>query len=380
MRKDYLFTPGPTMVPPEVLLAMAQPVIHHRTAQFSAVFEEVNEGLKYLFQTTQPVLTFAASGTGAMEAAVANLLRSGEKALVVRGGKFGERWAEICQRYGIETVNIDIEWGRAVSPGEIEEALAREKGIKVVFTTHCETSTAVRTDIEAIARITRERDVLLVVDAVSALGAEELRFDAWGIDAVVSGAQKGIMLPPGLAFIALSERAQLKAQQGDLPNYYFSIPKALKSLEKQQTPYTPAVSLIIGLRVALGMIRDEGLENVWKRHALLAEATRAGLEALGLKLFSKAPSNVVTAFEVPEGIEAGRLRAVMRERYGANIAGGQAQLKDKICRIAHLGYMTESDTLLVLNTLELALRELGYACERGAASAAAVRVFESGKG
>ncbi|NPA15532.1 MAG: alanine--glyoxylate aminotransferase family protein [Deferribacteres bacterium] len=366
MKKNYLFSPGPTPVPPEVSLAMAQPILHHRTNQFTEVFEEAREGLKYVFQTERDVLILASSGTGAMEAAVANLFSPGEKAVCVRGGKFGERWAEICESYGVVPVNIDVEWGEAVKVEDVAKALDENPDVKAVLWQASETSTGVKHPTEELAALCRERGVLSVVDGITAVGVFDVKTDDWGLDVVVSGSQKAFMLPPGLAFITLSERAWEAAEGSKCPRYYFDLKKELKNQQKGQTAYTPAVSLIIGLRESLKLIKDEGLENVFKRHALLARATREAMKAIGLELFSKSPSEAVTAVKVPPGIDGAKIPKLLRDKYGVVIAGGQAKLKGKIFRLSHMGYVTRFDMVLAISAVEGILKELGYSFELGA--------------
>lgn len=365
MKKKYLLTPGPTPLPPEVTQALSRPMIHHRTAEFSGIFGEACEGLKYLFQTEEDVFTFTASGTGAMEAAVINLLSKGDKAIVVEGGKFGERWTKICKAFGIEVIPISLQWGEAVSPSEIERLLKENTDVKAVFTTLCETSTGVKTDVRSIAQVTAKTGAVLVVDAVSGLVAMELKMDEWGIDAVVVGAQKGMMLPPGLAFIALSKKAWKLVETSNLPKFYFDLKAYKKSIEKTDTPYTPSVSLIVALNEAVKMMKEEGIDDIWKRHALLAEATRAAVKALGLELFASEPANAVTSVRLPEGMDGVKLYKIMKDEIGVQAAGGQAQLKGKIIRIAHLGYMDASDVILCISALETALAKMGYPVEAG---------------
>jgi len=390
--KNYLLTPGPTPVLPEALEAMARPIIHHRTPQFQAILKEVAKGLKYVFQTQNDVLIFSSSGTGAMEGAVASLLSPGDKAVVVRGGKFGERWGELCASYGIEFIPIDVEWGKAVSPEAIKEILEKdgpritpvrrspkdeggnhESRIKAVYTTLCETSTGVATDIEAIARITKDYEAVLVVDAISALGAVPLKTDEGGVDVVVAGSQKGLMIPPGLSFVSLSDKALALARKSSLPKYYFNFLSYKKSIEKNDTPYTPAVNLIIGLNEALKKIRKDGFENVLNQHRRHAQAVRGAVEALGLALFAPdSYSDAVTAVKVPEGIDGVKLVKTMRDKYGVAIAGGQAQLKGKIFRIATMGYISVEDLKVGISTLETVLGEIGYKFDKGAG----VKAFE----
>lgn len=370
MKKYLLMAPGPTAIPHQVLLAMARPVIHHRTPEFRAILKEVNEGLKYLFRTKNPVVTLSASGTGAMEAAVVNTLSRGDRALVVRGGKFGERWGDLCEAYGVEATRIDVEWGHAVDPEEIKKALDENPDIRAVFTTLCETSTCVRNDIEAIGKIVAGTPAILVVDAVSGLCAEELRTDEWSVDIVVTGSQKALMLPPGLAFASISPKAEALIKSSDLPKFYLSFAKALKSLEKDDTPFTSAVSLIYGLRESIALLKEEGLENVVARHARLANATREAARALGLGLLARVPSNVATAMVMPDGIDAEELRKILSADMNITVAGGQESLKGNVIRVAHLGYCSESDTITTVSAIEMALRKLGHDCELGAGVAA----------
>ena len=376
MRKSYLLTPGPTPLPPEVLQAMAQPIIHHRTPQFQAILKEASEGLKYVFQTTQDVFILASSGTGAMEAAVANLLSPSDTAIIVEGGKFGERWTEICKSYGITPEIITVEWGNAVDPQEIAQRLKANPKIKAVFTTLCETSTGVTADIAAIGRVIKDTDAVLVVDAISGLGAIDLKTDAWGCDAVISGSQKGLMLPPGLGFICLSPKAWKKVEESKCPKYYLDLKKARKALEKTDTPFTPALTLIIALNVSLKMIKQDGLENVFLRHKKMADATRAAIKALGLALFAPtAASDAVTAANVPAGIDGEKLVKTMRDTYGVTIAGGQDELKGKDFRIAHMGFIEEFDIIAGISCLEKVLAQMGYKFTLGAGVKAAEEVF-----
>lgn len=377
MKKNYIMAPGPTPVPEDVLLEIAKPIIHHRTPQYQDIFKKANEGLKYLFKTENDIFTFASSGTGAMEAAVVNILSSGDKAIVARGGKFGERFSEICTAYGIEVIPIDVEWGRPVGPDIIKEKLAENKGAKAVFATFCETSTGTKNDIESIGKVVSASDAVLIVDAISGLGADDLRTDDWKLDIVCAGSQKGMMLPPGLAFISISKKAMDMVQKSKLPKYYFDFKSYKKSLDKNDVPWTPAVGLVRGLCKSMDMIKTEGIENVLARHARLANATRAAAKALGLELFSVSPANSVTAIKVPQGVDGQNLVKTARNKYGVTIAGGQAHLKGKIFRIAHLGYMIEFDTLTGIAALEIVLKELGYKFNIGSGMSAALKVFTS---
>jgi len=374
-KKYYLMSPGPTSIPHEVSLEEAKPIVHHRTAAYEEIFTRVNEDLKYLFQTQNDVFTFASSGTGAMEAAVANLLSAGDTALVVRGGKFGERWGEICKVYGVEFIPIDVEWGCAVTPTEIEDKLKQNPNIKAVFTQLCETSTATLMPIEEIGKVVAKTNACLVVDAVSGLGVDEFRMDEWQVDVVAVGSQKGLMIPPGLAFISLSPKAWEMAKNSTLPKFYFSLEAAKKALKKGQTPYTPAVSLIYGLRKALDLIKQETIEQVWKRHRLLAEATRAGITALGLKLLSKSPANGVTGAFGPGENDGGTI-IKKYQQLGITVAEGQDSLKGKIFRIAHMGYADTFDVITAISALEMILMEMGYKFEIGRGVRAAEEVIQ----
>lgn len=367
MKKNYLFTPGPTMVPPEVALAEAQPMIHHRTPQFSQIFYEVSEDLKYLFQTkTGEVFTLMSSGTGAMEACVANVLSKGNKALVVVSGKFGERWAELCKCFGIETITIDVENGKAVNPADIDVALKKTKGINVVFTTQCETSTGVVHDIKSISPIVKGHGALLVVDAITGIGVHQLLMDEWNIDVAITGSQKGCMMPPGLAFVCVNSSAWGVIEKTDLPRYYWDFRKMRKNLKDKTTPFTPAVSLVMAMKTALEMIKKEGIENVWKRHARLANATREGAKAIGLELFAGAnSSNVLTAIKAPKGIDVDKIIKKLRDETGVTFTGGQDEMKGKMIRIGHMGYVNDFDVIIAIAALEKGLHEAGYAVELG---------------
>ena len=377
MEKKYLFSPGPTMLPPEVLLKMAGPIMHHREPEFEKIFSEIREGLKYLFQTKNEVMIFTSSGTGAMEGSVSNLLSKGDKAIVVRGGKFGERWGEICKAYGIEFIPIDVEWGQAVDVKRIAEILESDPLIRAVYTQASETSTGVRHPIREIAEVVkRYENTLVVVDAITGIGVFSIPMDEWGVDVVISGSQKAMMLPPGLAFAALSDKAWKFVERSNLPKYYFDFKKELKSSKKNQSAYTPAISLFVGLRESLRMIRQEGLEAVFRRHEKLAEATRAAVRALGLQLYAPdSPSNALTAVKIPEGIDGEKLKELFFEKYGITVAEGQDRAKGKIIRIAHLGYYERLDMVMVISALEMLLKEMGYPFELGKGVKAAEEIL-----
>jgi aspartate aminotransferase-like enzyme len=373
--KRYLLAPGPTPIPPEVLQAMAVPIIHHRAPEFEALFAEVRRDLRLLFQCKNDVLMFAASGTGAMEGAVVNTLSPGDVAVVVRGGKFGERWGEICQAYGVRVEPIDVPYGKSVDPAAVAAALQRQPGAKAVFATHSETSTGALHDIPALAAIVRGTPSLLVVDAITSLGVMDVPTDAWGVDIVVAGSQKAVMLPPGLAFAAVSDKAWARVAESRLPKYYFNFAAERKAIEKNQSAYTPAVSLVVGLRESLRLLLAEGLPNVFARQERLARATRAGVQALGLELFADNPSPACTAVKAPAGIDGGAIVKGFRQR-GITIAGGQGSMKGKIFRISHMGYVDAFDVVTALGALELVLADLGYPVQFGEGVRAAQQILQ----
>jgi aspartate aminotransferase-like enzyme len=375
VKKNYMFTPGPTMVPHEVLLAEAAPMIHHRTAQFSRIMAEVADGLKKLFGTAEDVYTIMGSGTAAMEAAVANVCSPGDKVLCASGGKFGERWVELCTAYGCGVVEIELEWGKSLTVEQAEAVLKEHPDARALYVTHSETSTGALTDVEAIARLTRASQTLLAVDTITGVGVHPFRMDEWGVDIAVSGSQKGCMTPPGLAFIAVSPRTWRAVEACTSPRYYLDLAAMKKNWEKTTTPFTAAVSLIRALHKSLEMIFEEGLDAVYARHERLAKASRAAVQALGLKLVAESPANGVTAVYGPEGMDTGKLINLMRDKYGVTMAGGQSGLKGKIVRIGHMGYVSEEDLLVGIGTLEKALKELGYEFEAGAGLQAAQGVL-----
>jgi serine---pyruvate transaminase len=359
MLKRRLFTPGPVEVPPRVLLAMARPPLHHRTAEFETLLGRTAERLAAVFGTSRPVLILAASGSGGMEAVVTNLARRAEPAAVVRAGKFGERWGEILAAHGVPVVPLDVEYGKAPAPEALDALLARHPAVQLVFLTHSETSTGVLVDLEGLARVTRARGCLVAVDAVTSACAHSIRMDEWGLDAVVSGSQKGFMLPPGLAFVALSAAAVERLERGDLPRFYFDLAAALSALAKRSTPFTPAVSLVAGLAEALDMIAEEGLGEVIARHARIGSAARSAIGALGLDIFPERPSNVVTVMRNPAGLDGDRVRQELEERFGVKIAGGQGSMKGRILRLGHLGYYDATDLFGALSALERVLLDAG---------------------
>ncbi len=376
MKKYQLMAPGPTPVPSEVLLAMAQPIIHHRTPEYEALFVEVRAGLKRLVQTSQEVIPLACSGTGAMEAAVANTLSAGDTVAVVTAGKFGERWLELCRAYGLEVVELKAPYGETVPAERVAEALKVTPAIKAVLAQHSETSTGVLHDVRSYAAVTRGTDAILIVDAVSSLGIANLEMDAWGVDVMVSGSQKGLMLPPGLGFCALSDKAWARNKTSRLPKYYFDLAAERKTVVKNEAHFTPAVSIVIGLRIVLDMLQREGLANVFKRHDRLARATRAGVEALGLGLFCKAtPSPAVTAVVAPAGVDSELIVKAYSEAHNITIAGGQGEMKGRTFRLGHMGYAAEFDVIVALAALEQVLAGLGQPVDFGAGVRGAQKVF-----
>ena len=373
MLKRYLLAPGPTPVPAEILLSMAAPIIHHRSPDFLPVLDSAKKGLQWLYQTKNDVLILSSTGTGGMVGAVKNFFNQGDEVLVVNGGKFGERWTKICQAYGLKVEEIVVEWGYAVKPEEVEERLKKNKNLKGVFVQASETSTGVYHDIQTLSSIVRKHeDTLFIVDAISALVAHDLRTDEWGIDIMVGGSQKGVMLPPGIAFVSVSEKAWKKAETSNIPKFYFNFRKERENLAKNQTNFTSPVTLIIGLNAGLKMLQAEGLENVFKRHERLAHATRKAVQAIGLELYPKeSPANSVTAIMTPPGIDGQAVYKNLREKYGITAAGGQDRAKGKIFRIAHLGYADRFDIIMAIAGIEMVLKGMGYPVTLGTGVAVA---------
>jgi aspartate aminotransferase-like enzyme len=375
MIKHYLLSPGPTPIPNEVALAMSETMIHHRTPQFNQVFEDARTGLKKLFGTQNDVLVLASSGTGAMEASVANLFSPGDKVLVINGGKFGERWLNISNAYGLNPVEMKVPWGQAVKVADVENQLHAHPDIGAVMIQASETSTTVLHPVKEIAQLTRNGPLFLV-DGVTAVGVVPVPVDDWGIDVLVTGSQKALMLPPGLGFIALSERAWKKTSQAKLPRFYFDLNLERKNQQKGSGAFTPAVSLIFGLRASLSMIEREGIQNVYARHARLSRATRAAATALGLKLLAPdSPSPAATGVYLPEGIDADHVLEYLRDKMNITLAEGQDQLKGKVIRIAHIGYMGAFDVITAIAALEMALRKFGAEIPFGHGVAAAQEVL-----
>ncbi len=377
MSKIRLFTPGPTSVPEEILLEMAQPIFHHRTSQYRDLLKQVTEGLQYVFRTSNDVLTFTGSGTSAMEAGIICCLAPAGKALVVRSGKFGERWAEICQAYGLDHINIDVEWGRAVDAALIAKALAEDPPIKAVIVTHSETSTGARNDVEAIGKIVAPTAALFMVDCITSAGAIPLEVDKWAIDIAATGSQKALMLPPGLAFLAVSDKAWKIAESFQPPAYYLDIRRYRKSLKKWDNPYTPAITLVRGMAKALEMIKEQGLDNIWARTAKIAQATRQAALAMGLKPFATDPVDSLTSLCYPQGVDDKEFRSLLREKFGVWIAGGQADLSGKIFRISHMGSVDALDAVSVIAAVEQALNACGHKVTPGTGPGKALEILNS---
>jgi aspartate aminotransferase-like enzyme len=375
MRKPRLMTPGPAMVPEDVLLELARPVFHHRSSEAKQVMTEVIEGLKEVFQTQNDVLILTASGTGAMEAAVVNAVPPGGKALVLSAGHFGARWTSICKAFAVNAVVLETEWGRPVDPEQVAQALQQHPDTICVLGTLSETSTGTGHPIEAIGRIVAGTPALFAVDGISGVGAMECRTDLWGIDLLCVGSQKALMIPPGLAFVSVSSKAWEQIDSFDSRSYYFNLKAARKKAKEFDTPYTPAHTLILALRASLRKIKEEGIENIWERHRKMSEACQAGILALGLELFSTRPAEGLTAFCVPAGLKDTQVRNRLFERFGISTIGGQDKLKGKIIRIGHMGYTDEIDVVGTLAALEMTLAELGYDVEAGQAVAAAQQVL-----
>lgn len=373
MLKRYLLAPGPTPVPPEVLLAMARPMIHHRAPEFDKLFAEVRDGLKWLFQTRNDVLMLAASGTGGMEGSVSNFLSPGDKALTINGGKFGERWTKLCKTFGAQVTEIKVEWGHVVNPQMIADALKKDPGIKAVYVQASETSTGVAHDVKTLAQIVKAHgDTILVVDAITALGVFDIKTDDWGIDVLITGSQKALMLPPGLAFVSVSDKAWQLADKAKNAAFYFNFRKERENQQKNQTAFTPAVSLIIGLQEVLKMLKAEGLDAVFSRQAGMAHAMREGVKAAGLALFPKeSPSDALTAVSAPEGVDGQAVYKNLRVQYGITAAGGQDHLKGKIFRVSHMGYMDRFDVITAVAAIEMVLKGLGHPVKLGSGVAKA---------
>jgi aspartate aminotransferase-like enzyme len=375
--KRYLLTPGPTPVPPEVLAELAKPIVHHRERDFREIYEQCLVRLRDVYRTQNDVLMYTTSGTGAFESAVANLTSLGDRQLVLSAGNFGERWAAMVSAFGADLVHVRLDWGETPDADDLRGALAEAGDVRVVYLTHSETSTGVVADVQALTAVAKEAGALVVVDAVSSLGAVPLETDAWGIDVVVSGSQKALMCPPGVAFASVSPTALEAAARATSPRYVMDWERTRKAQAKLDAPFTPAVSIVRALNLAIGLLLDEGLEAAFDRHARLGRACREGAKAMGLELFSpdEERSAVVTAIRAPEGVDATEIVSGLRDRFGITIANGQGELKGKIFRIGHIGWFDVFDITTALAAVELVLTDAGADIERGVAVTRALETW-----
>ncbi len=357
MRKNVLLAPGPTPLPAEVRAALALPIIHHRTPQYRSIFGDVSERLKGVFLTQRPVYTFTGSGTAAMEAALVNFHKAGDTLLVIEGGKFAERYTEIARAFGLKPQVLKVEWGTGVDAAQVEEELRVNPGIQSVCVQLCETSTAALHDIRALGKVVSKTAALLIVDGISGLGADRLETDAWGVDLVIAGSQKALMLPPGLAFLSVSEKARKRLETANLPRFYLDLRLYEKAMKDQDTPFTPAIGLVIGLAKALDLIETEGIQNVFRRCEEMGEFTRSLFQKIGLEIFSKAPSATVSAALMPKGVDGEKVTSIMRDEKGVTLAGGQGHLKGKIVRVAHMGAIRRQEIEEGIRVLAETLRE-----------------------
>ena len=378
MVKKYIMTPGPTPISEDVLVEHGRPLMHHRSPEFSKIFSETTDKLKKLLKTENDVFILTSSGTGAMEAAITNSFCIGDKVLVVNIGNFGERFKKISSGFGLEVISLDYEWGEAADPEDIRKILDEEKAVKGVMAQFSETSTAALNDVRAMGKIVRDHPAIFIVDAISGLAASDFDTDGWNIDIVIGGSQKGLSAPTGIAFVSISGKAWKAIEVSDISRFYFDLKAAKASLQKNQTPWTPGISIIVAMNKALDLLFEEGLENVFERHRILAMATREAAIALGLELLVAEPGQrgfSVTAIKVPEGIDGKELTRIMRVKYGVTIAGGQGKMAGKIIRIGHLGYVGMFDVITAISALEMTLADLGYKFETGAGLTAAQKVF-----
>jgi aspartate aminotransferase-like enzyme len=375
--KYYLMAPGPSMIPERVLLEMAKPIIHHRTQTFEKVLGEVRSGLKRVFQTENEVVIHSSVGSGGMESAIVNCLSPGDKIIVVRSGKFGERWAEQAKKFGLNVVHYDVPWGEAVSLLKMKSLLDQHSDIKAFLCQACETSTGVYHPIKEMADlVSKMPGCLMMVDAITALGIVDIKTDLWHLDVVVTGSQKAFMLPPGLSMISFSAKALKAMESTHIPHFYFDAKEELKALKKNQTHFTPAISLIQGLKISLQMMQEEGLENMFSRHKRLANATRAAIKSMGLELFAKtSPSDSITAVISPAGINSDKIVEHMQKKYNFTVIGGQDQVKGKIFRLGHMGYCGDFDVISMIAAVEMTLKDLGFQNEAGKGVAKATQVL-----
>ncbi|MBF0484244.1 MAG: alanine--glyoxylate aminotransferase family protein [Candidatus Omnitrophica bacterium] len=379
MDRNLLLTPGPTHIPPDLCAALGKPIIHHRTPQFQLYLKEVAEGLQYIFQTKSHVYLLASSGTGTMEAAVANVVNKGDKVITIEGGKFGERWTELCKVYGAECKVVQVKWGTAVDAKLIKKMLDEDKSIKAVFATLNETSTGVTTDIKALGEVVNGTNTLLVVDAISGLGVVDFKMDEWHADICVAGAHKGFMLPPGLGMVAVSDKAMKVINECTSPRYYFDLRKYEKAYGKNDTPFTPAINIIVAMVESLRKMRAEGLDNMLKRFDRLAKGVRAAAKAMNLTLLAEdyCISNALTPIMLPEGMEAKKVVKTMRDVYGVSVAAGQGDIENKIIRISHMGAVDEFDMLVGIGCFEKVMKQMGHKFELGAGLTAAQKVYNA---
>jgi aspartate aminotransferase-like enzyme len=374
--KQRLLTPGPTPVPEETLLELAKPMIFHRTPEFRALLGEVLADLQTIFVTKNPIIPLTSSGTGALEAALANSVPAGAKIICLIAGRFGERWKSLATAFGIESVNVTVPYGQAVQPDQLAKALADHPDAVAVCSTLSETSTGVGHDIAAFGKLVAKTPAILLVDGVSGLGAMECRTDEWNIDICCTGSQKALMMPPGLAFLSVSDKAWKTIDKNANPRtFYFDLKKAKKNLESNDTPYTPAHTLIRAMKVSLKKILAEGIENIWARQKRYSEAARAGFLAIGLESFAVQPNTALTVVKMPANIDSTALLGKLEKQYGLKLANGQDTLKGKIIRLAHMGYVDQFDILAAIAGVELVLKEMGHPVELGSGLAAAQRVF-----
>jgi len=376
MPKKRLMTPGPTQVPEEALLFLAKQVTHHRTPEFVKLFAEVLEGLKYVFQTKNDVIVLSSSGTGAMEAAVVNTIPRGGKAIVLNAGNFAERWGKICKAFGVEVIEHKVEWGQAVAPADVAKLLKQHPDTVAVLGTLMESSTGVGHDVQGIAAVVKETNAVCVIDAISGAGVMECRTDAWGVDILVVGSQKALMLPPGLSFLAVSEKAWAAMDKVQQQAFYFDLKQHRKKIKDgPDTPWTPAHTLIGALAENLKLIKAEGIDNIFARAKVLSQATRAGVEALGFEVFAQRPADGLTAIKFPEGLDGSKFTKRLEQRWGVKVAGGQGHIKGKIFRIAHMGIVDELDIVGTLAAIELVLAEMGFPVKIGAGTGAATKAM-----
>jgi serine---pyruvate transaminase len=375
MAKIRLFTPGPTPVPEQVMLEMAQPMDHHRTSQYQEILGKVLQGLKYVFQTKNDVLLFTSSGTGAMEGAIVCTAQPGKKTLIVQGGKFGERWGEVCAAFDIPHIIMNVEWGKGADAAVIEKQLKDDPAIGAVVVVHCETSTAAASNIEAIAKVVAKTPAVFIVDAISSAGAMPIKVDEWGIDIVCTGSQKALMLPPGLAFAVVSEKAWKIIEANKPKAFYFDYRAYRKAIKDTDTPYTSALTLVKGLNKSLELIQKEGIEKIWTRVAKLAHASREALKAMNLKIYAQDTADSVTGFWLPEGFDEAAFRKTLRADFGVHVAAGQGKIKGKVVRISHMGYVDYVDTMGALAAIENILLRMGHKLTPGAGLATAQKIL-----